>query len=62
MKYLAMEQPSRMEASTPAAVPLPTSAGRQRKRRSWTVEKKLAIVREVRESVIRWRLWRGVTI
>ena len=50
MKYLAMEQPSRVEASTPAAVPLPTGAGRQRTRRSWTVEQKLAIVREVQES------------
>ncbi|MFC3320881.1 transposase [Mesorhizobium cantuariense] len=50
MKYLAMEQPSRVEASTPAALPLPTDAGRQRTRRSWTVEQKLAIMREVQES------------
>ncbi|CAN7770488.1 transposase [Mesorhizobium sp. LjNodule214] len=47
-----MEQPSTVEASTPAAVPLPPDpgAGRQRTRRSWTVEQKLAIVREVQES------------
>ncbi|MER9229997.1 hypothetical protein NKI39_31195 [Mesorhizobium sp. M0664] len=46
MKYLAMEQPSMVEASSSAALPLPTGAGRQRTRRSWTVEQKLAIVRE----------------
>ncbi|MDX8541881.1 hypothetical protein RFM23_30190 [Mesorhizobium abyssinicae] len=46
MKYLAMEQPSRVEASTPSALSLPTDAGRQRTRRSWTVEQKLAIVGE----------------
>lgn len=45
MKYLAMEQPSRVEASTPAALSLPTDAGRQRRRRSWTAEQKLAIRR-----------------
>ncbi|MFD1973258.1 transposase [Mesorhizobium kowhaii] len=45
-----MEQPSRVEASTPAALPLPTDAGRQRTRRSWTVEQKLAIMREVQKS------------
>ncbi|RWK79006.1 MAG: transposase [Mesorhizobium sp.] len=50
MKYLAMEQPSTVEASTSAALPLPPGAGRQRTRRSWTVEQKLAIVREVQES------------
>ncbi|MGX5806345.1 IS66-like element accessory protein TnpA [Bradyrhizobium sp. Arg314] len=50
MKYLAMEQPSRVEASTPAALSLPTDAGRQRTRRSWTVEQKLAILGEVQES------------
>lgn len=50
MKYLAMEQPSTVEASTPAAGPLPPGAERQRTRRSWTVEQKLAIVREVQES------------
>ncbi|WP_050596692.1 IS66-like element accessory protein TnpA [Mesorhizobium ciceri] len=50
MKYLAMEQPSTLEASTAAAVPQPPDAGRQRTRRSWTVEQKLAIVREVQES------------
>ncbi|MER8474164.1 hypothetical protein NKH23_33420 [Mesorhizobium sp. M1328] len=61
MKYLAMEQPSTVEASTSAALPLPAGAGRQRTRRSWTVEQKLAIVREVQETVIRCRLWRGAT-
>lgn len=50
MKYLAMEQPSTVEASTSAALPLPTGAGRQRTRRSRTVEQKLAIVREVQET------------
>nr|WP_192384695.1 transposase [Mesorhizobium silamurunense] len=39
-----------MEASTPAAVPLPPGAERQRTRRSWTVEQKLAIVHEVQET------------
>ncbi|WP_352912010.1 transposase [Mesorhizobium sp. M0923] len=48
MKYLAMEQPSTVEASTSAAPP-PPGAGRQRTRRSWTVEQKLAILREVQE-------------
>ncbi|MER8930993.1 hypothetical protein [Mesorhizobium sp. M0859] len=48
MKYLAMELPSTAEASTSAA--LATGAGRQLTRRSWTVEQKLAIVREVQES------------
>ncbi|BCH12584.1 hypothetical protein MesoLj131c_68420 (plasmid) [Mesorhizobium sp. 131-3-5] len=50
MKYPAMEQPSAVEASTSAAPPLPPGAGRQRTRRSWTVEQKLAIVGEVQES------------
>ncbi|MGX9148313.1 transposase [Mesorhizobium sp. 128a] len=50
MKYLAMEQPSRVEASRPAALSLPTDAGRQRRRRSWTAEQKLAILGEVQES------------
>ncbi|TIP49211.1 MAG: IS66 family insertion sequence element accessory protein TnpB [Mesorhizobium sp.] len=50
MKYLAMEPPSRVEASAPAALALPTDAGRRRTRRSWTVEQKLAIVGEVQES------------
>ncbi|MFC3320439.1 transposase [Mesorhizobium kowhaii] len=50
MKYLAMEQPSTVEASTSAALPLPPGAGQQRTRRSWTVEQKLAIVLEVQES------------
>ncbi|RAZ71142.1 transposase [Mesorhizobium atlanticum] len=50
MKYLAMEQPSTVAASRPADLPLPTGMGRQRTRRSWTVEQKLAILSEVRES------------
>ncbi|MER9826669.1 transposase [Mesorhizobium sp. M0115] len=50
MKYLAMEQPSTVEAGTSAALPLPTGAGRQRTRRSWTVQQKLAIMREEQES------------
>lgn len=48
MKYLAMERPSTVEAV--AGLPPPTGAGRQRTRRSWTVEQKLAIVREVQET------------
>ncbi|RUW72801.1 transposase [Mesorhizobium sp. M2A.F.Ca.ET.067.02.1.1] len=51
MKYLAMEPPSRVEASAPAALAPPTDAGRRQTRRSWTVEQKLAIVGEVQESV-----------
>ncbi|TIU42710.1 transposase [Mesorhizobium sp.] len=50
MKYLAMEPPSRVEASAPAALAPPTDAGQPRTGRSWTVEQKLAIVGEVQES------------
>ncbi|MER9119819.1 transposase [Mesorhizobium sp. M0954] len=47
---LAMEPPSTVDASTSAGLPLPPGAGRQRTRRSWTVDQKLAIVREVQET------------
>ncbi|WP_348526923.1 transposase [Mesorhizobium sp.] len=54
MKYLAMETPSTAEVDEAAALPLPAVAdrkrGRKRVRRSWTVEQKLAIVREVQET------------
>ncbi|RWO19525.1 MAG: hypothetical protein EOS09_31060 [Mesorhizobium sp.] len=54
MKYLAMETPSTAEVDKTAALPLPAGGdrkrGRKRVRRSWTVEQKLAIVREVEET------------
>ncbi|MGX5805886.1 transposase [Bradyrhizobium sp. Arg314] len=50
MKYLAMETPSTAEVDKTAALPLPAGGDRKRVRRSWTVEQKLAIVREVEET------------
>lgn len=54
MKYLAMETPSTAEVDETAALPLPAGGdrkrGRKRVRRSWTVDQKLAIVREVEET------------
>lgn len=61
MKYLAVEQASTVEASTSATLPLPTGASRQRTRRSWTVEQKLAIVREVQETGDPVSVRRGAT-
>ncbi|WP_245460116.1 transposase [Mesorhizobium sp. M1B.F.Ca.ET.045.04.1.1] len=54
MKYLAMETPTTAEVDKTAALPLPADGdrkrGRKRVRRSWTIEQKLAIVREVEET------------
>lgn len=50
MKYLAMETPSTAEVDETAALPLPAGGDRKRVRRSWTVDQKLAIVREVEET------------
>ncbi|TIV88951.1 MAG: hypothetical protein E5V78_03590 [Mesorhizobium sp.] len=50
MKYLAIETPLTAEVDKAAARPLAASGNRKRGRRRWTIEQKLAIVREVQET------------
>lgn len=51
MKYLAMERPAAPVTGELVILPAPTQERRPaRSRRSWTVDQKLAIVREAQES------------
>lgn len=50
MKYLVMEKSSTEEIGEAAVPSLSASGRRRRKRRRWTVEQKLSIVREAQDS------------